>query len=94
MGLKNILLKPKIILLKQYTSFLNFCRNTPVHVCVPISGTEKSYGWDVEEVIHTHCILVSAQSQKWALGLILFGFDWDLPGTWGLELGLGLDNFL
>ena len=70
-----------------------------VHVCVPISGPEKSYGWDVEEVIppveeviHTHCILVSAQSQKWDLGLILFGFDKGPLSTWGIGLGLWLDN--
>ena len=26
------------------------------------------------------------------LALVLLGFDWGLLGTWGLGLGLGLDN--
>ena len=30
--------------------------------------------------------------KDWAL--VFLGFDWGLLGTWGLGLGLGLDNFL
>ena len=43
-------------------------------------------------ICHDKVKIVSAQSQKWDLGLIFFGFDWGPLGTWGLGLGLGLDN--